>query len=104
MVRDRYKKHLAWTPIGMAAPFKGNDCMTQKGPIMVKTEYFRPGKKRSMMNLRAVGLQGLLRIHKGEGAAVAGETGEHGHGKFGWIMDPKGNKTELWEPIDKAFL
>jgi hypothetical protein len=25
-------------------------------------------------------------------------------GKFGWIVDTEGNKVELWEPIDKAFL
>ncbi|MGK0295908.1 MAG: D-3-phosphoglycerate dehydrogenase [Ulvibacter sp.] len=23
---------------------------------------------------------------------------------FGWILDPEGNKIELWEPIDSAFL
>jgi predicted enzyme related to lactoylglutathione lyase len=26
------------------------------------------------------------------------------YGKFGWILDPEGNKIELWEPIDSAFL
>jgi predicted enzyme related to lactoylglutathione lyase len=26
------------------------------------------------------------------------------YGNFGWILDPEGNKIELWEPIDKAFL
>ena len=26
------------------------------------------------------------------------------YGKFGWILDNDGNKLELWEPIDKAFL
>jgi hypothetical protein len=20
------------------------------------------------------------------------------HGKFGWVMDPEGNRIELWEP------
>lgn len=25
------------------------------------------------------------------------------YGKFGWILDPEGNKIELWEPVDKAF-
>jgi len=24
-------------------------------------------------------------------------------GKFAWIMDPDGNKIELWEPIDDGF-
>jgi hypothetical protein len=25
---------------------------------------------------------------------------EYEYGKFGWIMDPEGNKIELWEPED----
>jgi len=28
---------------------------------------------------------------------------EYPYGKFGWIMDPDGNKIELWEPIDGGF-
>ena len=28
---------------------------------------------------------------------------EYEYGKFGWIMDPEGNKIELWEPIDGAL-
>jgi hypothetical protein len=28
---------------------------------------------------------------------------EYPYGKFGWIMDPEGNKIELWEPIDEGF-
>ncbi|WP_423794620.1 VOC family protein, partial [Maribacter arcticus] len=35
---------------------------------------------------------------------VVGEIQEFEYGKFGWILDPDGNKIELWEPIDKAFL
>jgi hypothetical protein len=23
--------------------------------------------------------------------------------KFGWIMDPEGNKIELWEPVDERL-
>ncbi|HBL80768.1 MAG TPA: glyoxalase, partial [Aequorivita sp.] len=26
------------------------------------------------------------------------------YGKFGWILDPDGNKIQLWEPVDSAFL
>ena len=25
------------------------------------------------------------------------------YGKFGWILDPEGNKIELWEPVDDKF-
>ena len=28
---------------------------------------------------------------------------EFSYGKFGWILDPEGNKIELWEPVDDVF-
>ena len=30
--------------------------------------------------------------------AVAGPE-SHENGKFAWIMDPEGNKVELWQPM-----
>lgn len=40
---------------------------------------------------------------KKEGVRIVGELQKHEHGKFGWIMDPEGNKIELWEPVDAEF-
>jgi predicted enzyme related to lactoylglutathione lyase len=33
------------------------------------------------------------------GVAVVGGPESHENGKFAWIMDPDGNKVELWEPM-----
>ena len=38
------------------------------------------------------------------GVEVVGEIEEYSYGKFGWIIDPEGNKTELWEPLDETDL
>ena len=56
-----------------------------------------------MMNFRVENLVELLNILKEEGVTIVGEIAEYPYGKFGWILDPEGNKIELWEPIDKAF-
>jgi len=32
------------------------------------------------------------------GAAVDEKVHEESYGKFGWVMDPEGNRIELWEP------
>ena len=40
----------------------------------------------------------------GENDQIVGELEEHENGKFAWIMDPEGNKIELWEPLDEATL
>ena len=46
----------------------------------------------------------LLKILKEEGVTIVGEMQTYDYGKFGWILDPDGNKIELWEPVDSAFL
>jgi len=56
------------------------------------------------MNFRVDNLEALLAVLKEEGVTIVGEIEEYEYGKFGWILDPEGNKPELWEPMDKAFL
>ena len=43
-------------------------------------------------------LEALVAALREEGVEVVGEIEEHPNGKFGWILDPEGNKIELWEP------
>lgn len=57
-----------------------------------------------MMNFRVENLKELLAVLKKEGVEIIGEMEEYDYGKFGWILDPEGNKIELWEPVDAAFL
>ena len=57
-----------------------------------------------MVNYRVENLEELLKILKGEGVTIVGEMETYDYGKFGWILDPEGNKIELWEPVDSAFL
>ena len=67
------------------------------------TEYFSPSKKQFMFNFRVDNLVALLKVLKEEGVTIVGEVEEYSYGKFGWILDPEGNKIELWEPIDSVF-
>jgi predicted enzyme related to lactoylglutathione lyase len=68
------------------------------------TDYYEPSKKQFMINYRVENLEELLEELKKEGVEIVGEMQTFDYGKFGWIMDPDGNKIELWEPNDKAFL
>ncbi len=56
-----------------------------------------------MQNFRVADLEKLLKKLNEEGITVVGEMETYDYGKFGWILDPEGNKIELWEPIDNAF-
>lgn len=64
-----------------------------------KTDYFKPSEKPFMINFRVENLDALLAALREEGVQVmdATETMD-GIGKFGWIVDPEGNKIELWQP------
>lgn len=73
---------------------------TAWGPFKDDTTYFEPSKKDFMFNYRVENLEELLKVLKEEGVEVVGEMQVFDYGKFGWIMDPEGNKIELWEPID----
>ena len=64
------------------------------------TNYFSPSGKDYMLNLRVSNLDGLLANLRAKGVWVDEKMETAEYGKFGWIMDPEGNKIELWEPID----
>ena len=56
-----------------------------------------------MINYRVENLNDLITILRSEGVTIVGDTQKFDYGKFAWILDPDGNKIELWEPIDSAF-
>ena len=60
--------------------------------------YFAPGKTTFMVNYRVADLRGLLKALREEGCEVMDKVEESEFGIFGWVMDPEGNKVELWEP------
>ena len=106
--KNWYKEHLDLDTDQYGCTFwwkdkEGNDCSTQWSPMDEKTEYFQPSQKQFMMNFRVENLDELLAALKEEGVTIVGEPEEYNYGKFGWILDPEGNKIELWEPKDDAF-
>ena len=61
-------------------------------------ESFAPSRSSFMINYRVADLHGLLQALRDEGCAVLEKTDDSEYGKFGWVMDPEGNKVELWQP------
>lgn len=59
---------------------------------------FAPGKAPFMVNYRVADLHALLDQLRSEGCRVLDQVDESEYGKFGWVMDPEGNKVELWQP------
>jgi predicted enzyme related to lactoylglutathione lyase len=111
-LKEWYGKHLGLPVDEYGASFRWIDvdnkeakapALTAWSPIKEDTTYFAPSEKPFMFNYRVENLVELLRVLKEEGVHVVGEIEEFSYGKFGWIMDPDGNKIELWEPKDDGF-
>jgi predicted enzyme related to lactoylglutathione lyase len=60
--------------------------------------HYAPSKSSFMVNYRVHDLAALLQALREEGCDVMDKTDDAEFGKFGWVMDPEGNKIELWEP------
>ena len=67
------------------------------------TDYFDPSTKEFMINYRVQNIEGLVKNLKKNGVQVLDEIAAYDYGKFVHIMDPEGNKIELWEPIDSVL-
>lgn len=103
-----YREHLGFNTDDWGCTFwwkskDGIPSSTQWSPFTSDTNYFEPSTKDYMFNYRVADLEGLMKKLTIEGVTIVGEIKTYEYGKFGWIMDPDGNKIELWEPVDSAF-
>lgn len=62
------------------------------------TQWFSPSASPFMINYRVDNLDELLGQLRRAGVEIVQGPESHENGKFAWIMDPDGNKVELWEP------
>ncbi len=67
-------------------------------PFAKDTTYFAPSEQAYMINLVVDDVdEALAQVVEG-GAELAGEPESNDYGRFGWFVDPEGNKVELWKP------
>jgi predicted enzyme related to lactoylglutathione lyase len=64
-----------------------------------ESEWFSPSRSSFMINYRVDDMAGLLAQLKANGVEIVKGPESHENGKFAWVMDPDGNKVELWEPM-----
>ena len=105
-LRDWYRVHLGmniqpwggvvfrWQRPGAPAPHGS----TVWSVFDESSTYFAPSSKRFMVNYRVADLHAVLAALRAEGCDVDVKTEESEYGKFGWVMDPEGNRVELWQP------
>ena len=109
-INEWYYEHLGLIPNEYGSLFEYREgsnpdqiAYAQWGPFKSDTEYFNPSKKEFMINFRVDGIEDIVKRAKESGIEVTQEIETYEYGKFAHLMDPEGNKIELWEPIDKVF-
>ena len=61
------------------------------------SKWFAPSESSFMINYRVDDLDGLLTRFKENGVEIVKGPDDDFNGRFAWVMDPDGNKVELWE-------
>jgi predicted enzyme related to lactoylglutathione lyase len=61
------------------------------------TKYFAPSTSEFMINYAVDDMDALVTRLNAKGVEIL-KRDEDPNGRFAWILDPEGNKIELWEP------
>ena len=64
-----------------------------------ESDWFAPSQSSFMINYRVDNLVEMLDQLRAADVTIVKGPESHENGKFAWIMDPDGNKIELWEPL-----
>ena len=109
-MREWYKTHLGLNTNQYGTVFEWRQAsdstkkgFTQWSPFNETTKYFEPSTKDFMINYRVADLEALVEELKKEGVTVVDKIEAYDYGKFVHILDPEGNKIELWEANDIVY-
>ncbi|HZB87419.1 MAG TPA: VOC family protein [Terracidiphilus sp.] len=99
----------AWYALHLGIAEQGGGSLVFEGPesagmtvfahFAADTTYFGSGPQQSMVNFRVDNLDELLAQLTAAGVSIDPHRDDHPYGRFAWIIDPEGNRVELWEPV-----
>lgn len=75
----------------------------QWSTMSADSKHFESSKASFMVNYRVEHIEALVEQLRTDGVTILDEISTYDYGKFVHILDPEGNKVELWEPVDKVF-
>jgi predicted enzyme related to lactoylglutathione lyase len=105
MLYEWYERHLGIRQDvpGQGVSFRGKedgapDGFTVWSIFRADTKYFQPSTPPFMLNFRVQNLDELVEALRAEAVWIDPKREDYDYGRFAWIMDPEGNRIELWEP------
>jgi len=109
-IREWYGKNLGLAIDDYGSPFEFRNAnrpdeinYLRWSPFEEGSEYFAPSEKEFMINYRVQNIEGLVKNLRENGVIIVDKIETYEYGKFIHIMDPEGNKIELWEPVDSVL-
>lgn len=99
-LRAWYGRHLGID----IADWGGNPFVADAGDVTVwavfegETDYFGHRDQQAMVNYRVRDLDAMLAQLRRAGVDVDDHIETQEFGRFGWAVDPEGNRFELWQP------
>ena len=107
-MNDWYTKNLGLpaSAYGTTFEWREEDDPSKKGSTTWSTfpkdtKYFQPSVNEFMINYRVEDIEALVAQLKQDGVTIVDEIEDSDYGKFVHLLDPEGNKIELWEPKDE---
>lgn len=106
-MNDWYTKNLGLDNKGYGVTFEWRETdsdvqgSTTWSTFAANTKYFEPSTKDFMINYRVDNLEELVEQLRKDGITIVDELQDSEYGKFIHILDPEGNKVELWQPADE---
>lgn len=99
-LNEWYRTHLGFDvgPYGTKLGPDAAQTYTLWTPFPATTTYLEPSTKEFMINYRVENLEWLVEQLHQENVTVLDQIASYDYGKFVHILDPEGNKIELWEP------
>lgn len=109
-MKEWYSEHLGMqtNEYGALFEFRTMSDPDKRGYLQWSTfskdsKYMDPGTKDFMINYRVQNIEAIVEEMKAAGVNVVDEIETYEYGKFVHVVDPEGNKIELWEPVDQVF-
>ena len=109
-MREWYAEHFGLLTDDYGALFETRKATNPDQPAYLQwstmshdSDYFKPSKSPFMINYRVENIEALVDQLREQGVIILDDIVSYDYGKFVHILDPEGNKVELWEPVDKVF-
>jgi catechol 2,3-dioxygenase-like lactoylglutathione lyase family enzyme len=88
----------AWGGAALRLDAPGHPPAAGWSAFPASSSYFAPSTTPFMINYAVDDMDALVARMHAKGVEVLKRQDDDANGRFAWVLDPEGNKVELWEP------